>query len=71
MTTYASSGVYIENGDACSAIAYGAAKETFASRKGMIGEPVVLENGFAGLMDMGDFYLVQNDDGVGREYVGG
>ncbi len=67
MATYKDSGVDIELGDACSKLAYEAAKATFASRKGMIGEPVTLEGGFAGLLDMGDFYLVQNDDGVGTK----
>jgi phosphoribosylformylglycinamidine cyclo-ligase len=69
MATYEESGVNIELGDKCSAIAYQAAKNTFIGRKGMIGEPVINEGGFAGAMDMGDFYLVQNDDGVGTKIM--
>jgi phosphoribosylformylglycinamidine cyclo-ligase len=67
MTTYKESGVDVKMGDRCSKLAYSAAKETFPGRKGMVGEPVVGDGGFAGLLDMGDFYLVQNDDGVGTK----
>ncbi len=67
MTTYKDSGVDIELGDHCSKVAYEAAQATFAGRKGMIGEPVSDEGGFTGMMDMGDFYLIQNDDGVGTK----
>lgn len=67
MTTYKDSGVDIELGDNCSAIAYQAATNTFMGRKGMIGEPVLDKGGFAGSLDMGDYYLVQNDDGVGTK----
>jgi len=67
MTTYKDSGVDIEEGNAASRIAYTHAKKTFPSRKGMIGEPVSDDGGFAGLLDMGDFYLVQNDDGTGSK----
>jgi phosphoribosylformylglycinamidine cyclo-ligase len=67
MATYEDSGVNIEMGDACSRLAYNAAKATFSARKGMIGEPLVDEGGFSGALDMGDFYLVQNDDGVGSK----
>lgn len=67
MATYKESGVDVELGDRCSKAAYEAAKKTFAGRKGMKGEPVTDEGGFAGLLDMGDFYLVQNDDGVGTK----
>lgn len=67
MATYEEAGVNIEKGDECSRIAYRAAMATFASRKGMIGEPVTLEGGFAGLLDMGAFYLVAGDDGVGTK----
>ncbi len=67
MSTYAAAGVNIELGDESSRIAYKAAMETFAGRKGMIGEPIKDEGGFAGVLDMGDFYLVQNDDGVGTK----
>jgi phosphoribosylformylglycinamidine cyclo-ligase len=67
MSTYKDSGVNIETGDAASKAAYAAAKQTFASRQGMIGAPVIADDGYAGLIDMGDFYLVQNDDGVGTK----
>ena len=67
MTTYKDSGVDVELGDDCSAIAYQTAVATFAGRKGMIGEPVSDEGGFTGMMDMGNFYLIQNDDGVGTK----
>jgi len=66
-TTYADSGVDIEAGDQASSTAYSHALNTFASRSNMIGEPVKLEGGYSGLMDFGDFYLVQNDDGVGSK----
>ncbi len=64
---YADSGVNIEAGDAASRAAYQNAKSTFASRKGLIGEPFALEGGFSGALDMGDFLLIQNDDGVGTK----
>ena len=67
MTTYKDSGVDIEGGNAASRIAYEHAKKTFSSRSGKIGEPVSDDGGFAGLLDMGDFYLVQNDDGTGSK----
>jgi len=67
MIDYKKAGVDIAAGDAASKIAYGFAKTTFASRKDMIGEPVVEDGSFAGLMDLGDFYLVQGDDGVGTK----
>ena len=69
MSTYEESGVNISEGDKASRIAYTAAKATFAGRKGMIGEPVMQDGGFAGLIDMGDFYLVQNDDGIGTKEI--
>lgn len=67
MTTYKEAGVNILEGDKASETAYEAAKATFSSRKGMIGEPVADNGGFSGLLDMGDYYLVQNDDGVGTK----
>ncbi len=57
----------MELGDRCSKMAYAAAKATFAGRSGMIGEPVVQEGGFTGMLDMGEFYMIQNDDGVGTK----
>lgn len=67
MANYKEAGVDIEAGDESSRIAYQAAKETFITRKGMIGEPVTMEGGFAGALDFGDFYIIQNDDGVGTK----
>lgn len=67
MATYKDSGVDVDLGDRCSKIAYEAAKSTFPGRQGMLGQPVVQEGGFTGLLDMGEFYLIQNDDGVGTK----
>jgi len=67
MTDYKDAGVDIEQGDKASASAYKHAVSTFASRKGMIGEPVLEEDGFAGFLDMGDYYLVQSDDSTGTK----
>lgn len=67
MTTYKKSGVDVTKGDRASELAYAAAKRTFSSRKNRFGKPVILEGGFTGLIDMGDFYLVQNDDGIGSK----
>jgi len=67
MATYKQSGVDIKAGDACSALAYSAAKNTFSARKGLIGKPVIMEGGFSGALDFGKFYLIQNCDGVGSK----
>jgi len=67
MIDYKKAGVDIKAGDTASKIAYNFAKSTFSSRKGMIGEPLVEDGSFAGLIDMGEFYLVQGDDGVGTK----
>lgn len=67
MTTYKKTGVDRELGDLCSEIAYREAKKTFAGRRGMIGRPLQMEGGFTGALDMGDFLLVQNEDGVGTK----
>ncbi|TSC59351.1 MAG: phosphoribosylformylglycinamidine cyclo-ligase [Candidatus Peregrinibacteria bacterium Greene0416_62] len=67
MTTYKDSGVDVAAGDTASKAAYNAAASTFASRKGMIGAPVFEEGGYAGLLDMGDYYLVMTDDGTGTK----
>ncbi|MCK4311960.1 MAG: phosphoribosylformylglycinamidine cyclo-ligase [Candidatus Cloacimonetes bacterium] len=67
MDDYKNAGVDIKAGDRASKIAYEYAKSTFSSRKGMIGEPVIDEGSYAGLIDMGEFYLVQCDDGVGTK----
>ncbi len=66
-STYKKAGVDIEAGDSASSKAYKAALSTHVSRKGMFGAPVKLEGGFTGALDCGDFYLVQNDDGVGSK----
>lgn len=67
MLNYKKAGVNRELGDLCSEIAYREAKKTFASRRGMIGRPLIMEGGFTGALDMGDFLLVQNEDGVGTK----
>ncbi len=67
MIDYKSSGVDVQTGDIASKKAYENAKKTFPSRKGMIGEPLVLNGGFAGALDFGDFLLIQNDDGTGTK----
>lgn len=67
MSTYEQAGVDISLGDESSRIAYNCAKATFIGRQGMIGEPVIQDGGFAGALDMGDFYLVMGDDGVGTK----
>lgn len=64
---YATAGVNIEQGDAASKAAYTNAKKTFPTREGLIGAPVKLEGGFAGALDFGDFYVIQNDDGTGSK----
>ena len=69
VSTYEESGVNISEGDKASRIAYNAAKATFKGREGMIGEPVTQDGGFAGLIDMGECYLVQNDDGIGTKEI--
>lgn len=69
MSTYEASGVNIEAGDAASRLAYSAAKLTFAGRQGRMGSAAILEGGFSGALDMGDYYLVQNDDGVGSKMM--
>ena len=68
MATYKESGVNIALGDKSSEIAYNEAKKTFAGRKNKIGEPLLMEGGFTGAIDMGDYYLVQNDDGIGSKF---
>ena len=67
MTTYKDSGVDIAAGDTASRAAYAAAAKNFASRKGMIGAPVFEVGGYAGFLDMGDYYLVMTDDGTGTK----
>ena len=67
MATYEESGVNLNNGDKSSKIAYGEAKKTFSARDGRIGKPVLLDGGFSGALDFGDFYLLQNADGVGSK----
>lgn len=64
---YASAGVNITNGDEASKKAYQNAKTTFLSRKGLLGEPFEMNGGFAGALDMGDYLLIQNDDGTGTK----
>ncbi len=68
MTTYRDAGVDIRRGDAASACAYAHARGTHAARKRKIGAPVPeREGGFAGLLDMGSYFLVQTSDGTGTK----
>ncbi|MDD5751077.1 MAG: phosphoribosylformylglycinamidine cyclo-ligase [Candidatus Peribacteraceae bacterium] len=67
MTTYKDSGVDIREGDRASQVAYTHAASTFASRKGMIGEPVYEKDGYGGFLDMGEYFLVQSDDSTGSK----
>ena len=64
---YKRAGVDIAAGDAASSAAGKAAKTTFAGRKGKIGEPVNLPGGFAGVLDFGEYYVVQCCDTVGTK----
>jgi phosphoribosylformylglycinamidine cyclo-ligase len=65
--SYKLSGVDIKNGDLASKIAFGFAKKTFKNRKGLRGEPYPLEMGFSGLLNMGEFFLSFNSDGIGSK----
>lgn len=67
MSTYKDSGVDIKAGDDASSRAYKNALATFSSRKGMIGASASKDAGFAGLLDMGDYFLVQTSDGTGSK----
>jgi phosphoribosylformylglycinamidine cyclo-ligase len=67
MTTYSQAGVNIDKGDNSSSKAYAAAKRTFKGRQNKFGSAVLLDEGFTGLMDFGDFYLVKNCDGTGTK----
>ena len=67
MTTYRDAGVDVTAGDAASRSAYAHAASTFPIRKDMIGAPVFDDGGFAGLLDMGEYYLVQTSDGTGTK----
>lgn len=67
MIDYKTAGVDIHAGDMASRTAYTNAKKTFSSREGKIGMPFELDGGFAGALDMGDYLLIQNDDGVGTK----
>jgi phosphoribosylformylglycinamidine cyclo-ligase len=64
---YKESGVDISLGDQVSALAAKYAKSTFSGRKGKIGQPVDLPGGFAGVLDFGEYYLVQCCDTVGTK----
>jgi phosphoribosylformylglycinamidine cyclo-ligase len=67
MTTYREAGVDVSAGDAASKAAYATAAKTFAARKGMVGEPVLEEGGYGGMLDLGKYYLVVTDDGTGTK----
>lgn len=69
-SSYKQAGVDAPLMDLCSEIAYQFAKQTFRSRaKSPMGRPVSLEGGFTGAIDMGPYYLVQNDDTVGTKML--
>ena len=67
MTNYRDAGVDAAAGDRASKIAYFAAKKTFAGREKKFGAAVEIDGGFSGVLDFGDFFLLQNDDGVGTK----
>jgi len=67
---YKAAGVNIAAGDAASSLAGKHAASTFpAASKRKIGKPVRMPGAFAGLLDMGSYYLVQCDDGTGTKMV--
>lgn len=67
MATYSDSGVDISAGDRSSRIAYEYAKKTFPCRENMMGSPLIMDGGFAGAVDMGDFLMLNCCDGVGTK----
>ena len=67
MITYKDAGVDVEKGDSASKAAYQKASDTFAGRKGFKGEPVFEEGNYAGLLDMGEYYLIHTTDGTGTK----
>lgn len=68
MPTYRDAGVDVQKGDSASACAYAHARSTHPLRRGRIGAPVTeREGGFAGLLDMGSYFLVHTSDGVGTK----
>ncbi len=67
MATYADSGVDISVGEKASKIAYHYAKSTFSSRDGLKGTPLIQDGGFAGAIDMGEYLMINNCDGVGTK----
>lgn len=70
MATYKQSGVNASLMDECSKLAYKAALRTFSGRmRAKIGRPLNMDGGFTGAIDMGNFYLVQNDDTVGTKML--
>ena len=69
---YKKAGVNISLGDKCSAIAYSAAKKTFANRKGKTGQALSLKGGFSGpvyFRNLKNALIVKNSDGVGSKAV--
>jgi phosphoribosylformylglycinamidine cyclo-ligase len=67
MTTYKESGVDISAGNKASKIAALISKGTHNNRESCFGKPVTCKNDFTGLIDMGDFYITQNSDGIGSK----
>jgi len=69
---YAKAGVNIDLGDHCSKILYNASKETWANRKGRIGEIASAEDAFGGLRfadfsNLPDAIVQMNFDGIGTK----
>lgn len=68
MPLYRDAGVDVCKGDTASACAYAHAQKTHVCRGGRIGRPVTEQDGgFAGLLDMGPYFLVQTSDGTGTK----
>lgn len=67
MTSYSDAGVNISAGDQASRTAYEYAKKTFSARENLIGTPLIMDGGFAGAIDMGEYLLINCCDGVGTK----
>lgn len=62
------SGIDLDLGDRCSAVAYGWAKKTFDVRKGKLGAPLLeVDGSFSNLMDFGNVKVAMCSDGIGTK----
>ncbi len=62
------SGIDLDLGDRCSAVAYGWAKKTFDFRRGKLGAPLLeVDGSFSNLMDFGEIKLAMCSDGIGTK----